>query len=511
MRFPLPDRVMLWSAVSGVLLALSFPRPGISSLAWVALVPLFLVMDKRPFRSGFVAGMFFFGTVLYWLNIVMTTYGKLAPVFSLVAYLLLVAYLALFFATATWGAWRLREKCGLSPVLTLPVLWVALEFVRSFLLTGFPWATLGYSQSHLSLIQSADLLGVYGLSFLLVLSNAVLAGTIATWQRGDRRQIPRVGWVALVVLFSLNLGYGYVRLRTFQTEDGKPLVVGLIQGNIDQSLKWDPSYQEETVRIYTSLSEKASRKDGVELLLWPESATPFYFQEDGPLAESVKTLTVDTGAYLLFGSPAYQVVNKSFRYLNSAFLLSPQGQVVGRSDKVHLVPFGEYVPLGKYLPFVEKMVVGVGDFSPGVISPLPMNGARIGALICFEGIFPELARQYVRQGSDLLVNITNDAWFGRSAAPYQHLAMTRFRAIENRVWVARAANTGISAFIRPDGTIVRQTPIFERGYLDGEVRLGAHPGVYTRIGDLFPLLALIVSIIWLVKTRKRMDSAGSEG
>jgi len=243
MRFPLPDRVMLYSAVSGVLLALSFPRPGISALAWVALVPLFLVMDKRPFRSGFVAGMFFFGTVLYWLNIVMTTYGKLAPVFSLVAYLLLVAYLALFFATATWGAWRLREKCGLSPVLTLPVLWVALEFVRAFLLTGFPWATLGYSQSNLSLIQSADLLGVYGLSFLLVLSNAVLAGTIAAWRSGDRRQIPRVGWAALVVLFSLNLGYGYVRLGMFQAEEGKPLVVGLIQGNIDQSLKWDPSYQ----------------------------------------------------------------------------------------------------------------------------------------------------------------------------------------------------------------------------------------------------------------------------
>jgi len=504
MKHLLPDRVTVISALSGALLALSFPRPSLSLLAWVALVPLFLVMDKRPFRSGFAAGMAFFGVVLYWLNIVMTTYGRLAPVFSLVAYLLLVAYLSLFFATVTWAACRLREKSGLSIALTLPVLWVALEFVRSFLLSGFPWASLGYSQNHLLVMQSADLFGLYGISFLLVLSNALLAQTLGRRGLGLFAALPWRAWGVFFLLLGLNLGYGYFRLQAFDRPPEKGLRVGLIQGNIDQSLKWDPAYQAETVALYGQLSRQAAAKDDLDLILWPESATPFYFQEGEELAAQVAAVPVDTEAFLLFGSPAYQVVNRSFRYLNSAFLLDAQGETLGRSDKVHLVPFGEYVPFGAYLPFIDKLVVGVGDFSPGIISPLPMNGARLGTLVCFEGIFPELARDYVRRGSDLLVNITNDAWFGRSSAPYQHLAMTRFRAIENRIWVARAANTGISAVISPIGVIDRQTPIFERGYLNAEVGLGSTPTVYTRYGDVGPVLALILGAFWLLRTRRKM-------
>ena len=506
MRRFLPDRATSLSFLSGLLLAFSFPRPDLASVAWFALVPLFLVMRERPFRSGFAAGVGFFGPVLYWLNIVMTTYGKMHPFFSVVAFLLLVGYLSLFFAAATWAACRLRERLGLSPLLTLPVLWVSLEFLRSFLLSGFPWASLGYSQqSHLALIQSVDLCGVYGLSFLLVLVNATLADTVPALARRTFSTLPWKGVAVAAILSAANFGYGYLRLE--QDLDGRErtLSVALVQGNIDQSVKWDPANQQNTITTYRNLSLDADRQQKTDLLVWPESATPFYFQDGGPLSDAVVATARTADAWLLFGSPAFEFVNRRPRYLNSAFLLSDDGQLLGRSDKVHLVPFGEYVPLGKYLPFIDKLVVGIGDFSPGTISPLPMNGAEVGVLVCYEAIFPELAREWVRQGSDLLVNITNDAWFGRSSAPYQHLAMTRFRAIENRIWIARAANTGISAFIAPSGRITAQSPIFKTLYLQGEVGLGARPTLYTRFGDVFPALSLLLSVVWLVKTRRRLD------
>ncbi len=502
----LPDRVTLAAALSGLLLALAYPRVDLASLAWFALVPLFLVMAERPFRSGFTAGLVFFATVLYWLNIVMTTFGRLHPLLSVVAWLLLAAYLALFFGAVTWAACRLREKLGLATVVTLPVLWVALEFLRSFLLTGFPWASLGYSQqSHLVLIQSADLFGVYGLSFLLVLSNAVLAAAVASRRRPGRGPFPTAGVCIALVLLLANASYGLWRLSGDPDRREQTLSVALVQGNIDQTVKWDPAFQRSTIDRYRELSLEAAEGAAgkVDLIIWPESATPFFFQEGKELAREVPALTRQTEAYLLFGSPAYMVVNRRARYLNSAFLLSPVGEELGRSDKVHLVPFGEYVPLGRFLPFIEKLVVGIGDFSPGEVSPLPMNGKRLGVLVCYEGIFPELARDYVDEGTDLLVNITNDAWFGRSSAPYQHLAMSRFRAVENRIWLARAANTGISAIIAPSGRITAQTPIFETRSLAGEVGLGARPTLYRMTGDVFPALCLALGLWWLLKTRRR--------
>jgi apolipoprotein N-acyltransferase len=494
---------LAWPLLAGLLLALAFPRPDLAWFAWVALVPLFLTMERRPFASGLAAGTVFFAVVLYWLNIVMTTYGALHPILSVVAYLLLVLYLALFFAATTWLACRLKARIALPVVLALPIVWVALEYLRSFFLSGFPWATLGYSQQRfLPLIQSADLFGVYGISFLLVLSNATLA---LCWQAWRQRCLPRVTIVALTataLIFAGNFGYGVQRLAQPLEERTETLKVALIQGNIDQSIKWQLQSQKKTVEIYRDLSLQAARQ-GAELIVWPESATPFYFQDVGPLSREIRGIGPATGSQLLLGSPAYEQQGSKYRYLNSAFILSSQGETLGRSDKVHLVPFGEYVPFAPILPFIDKLVVGIGDFSPGLLQPLPMNGHRAGVLVCFEGIFPNLARDYIRRGSDLLVNITNDAWFGRSSAPYQHLAMSRFRAIENRVWLVRAANTGVSAFISPSGRIVEQSPLFETTFLLQEVGLGARPSLYTRTGDMLPLLFLLLSLCALGWTWRR--------
>lgn len=503
MKLRFPDTDLRWALVSGLLLALAFPRPDLAPLAWFGMVPLLLVCGRRPFASGFVAGVGFFGLVLYWLNIVMVHYGHLHPVLSGVAYLLLTGFLALYFAVAVWAARYLQARLALAVPLTLPILWVALEFLRSFFLTGFPWALLGYSQqSLLPMIQSADLLGPYGLSFLLVLCNATLAALAGWLRRGRRVPFPRLALIATLVLFAGNLAYGHFRLARHPDRRAATLQTVLAQGNIDQSVKWDPAYQWGTVDIYRRLSS-VEPDAAARLIIWPESAVPFFFQEPGLLSGRVRQTAVDGKSWLLFGSPAFEDINRRRHYLNSAFLLSPSGEVLGRSDKVHLVPFGEYVPLKSILPFIDKLVVGIGEFSPGAISPLPMNGHKIGVLVCFEGIFPELAREYVRRGSDLLVNITNDAWFGRSSAPYQHLAMARFRAVENRIWLARAANTGISALISPSGRITARSGLFERTSVQGSVGLGSRPTLYNRLGDIFPTLCGLASLVGLLLAWRR--------
>ncbi len=504
MRRLLPDKTTCLSALSGLLMACAFPLPDYHLLAWFGLVPLILVMPKRPFKSGFVAGVVFFAVTLYWLNIVMTTYGHLHAVLSFLLYLLLAAYLALYWGAASWAACRLKEFRGYPFALTLPVFWVALEFLRAFLLTGFPWSTLGYSQhTWLVMVQSADLFGVYGLSYLLVLTNAALAENLLLKGQSPSQGRSIKTLAVTILLLMGNYAYGAWCLQQEPDSRTESLSMAVVQGNIPQSQKWRPENQLSTVRSYRELSLRAWQEGSKDLLVWPEAAMPFYFQDGGPLADSVAQLAVETNTALLFGSPAYRRDSGSLYYLNSAFMLSPSAELLGRSDKIHLVPFGEYVPLGKFLPFVNKLVAGIGDYSPGEINPLPIGEHKLGVLICYEVIFPELARESVRQGSDLLVNITNDAWFGQSSAPWQHLAMARFRAIENRVWLARAANTGISAFIAPSGTVVKQTGLFTTAFLSAEPGLGARPRLYLHMGDLIPGTFLLICLLWLVQTRRR--------
>ncbi len=495
MRLSKPDRTLIVAAASGLLLAAAFPRPDLFPLAWVALVPLLLVMRHRPFAAGFTTGAVFFATVLYWLNFVMTTYGGLQPVFSLLAYLFLIAYLAIYFGLATWEACRLETVLKIPYLLTLPPLWVALEYLRGTLFTGFPWAIIGYSQQNFSLaIQSSDVTGVYGVSLMLVVVNCAIAGIIVM----PKSRLAWLGVAATIIISISHFGYGVWREGQPLDQRTEQLRIALIQGNIDQAQKWAPDNRQSSIDRYQSLSMQALENQP-DLVIWPEAATPFFLQDPSELAAQVKQLPIQLNTSLLVGSPAYrQLSSDEYQYYNSAYLFAPTGEELGRSDKIHLVPFGEYVPLGKLLSFIDKLVVGVGDFSPGKVQPLPLNGHHLGVLICYEAIFPPLAREYVRQGSTLLVNLTNDAWFGHSSAPYQHLAMTRFRAIENRIWIARAANTGISALISPAGKVTQSGPIFESLQLSGLVGLGAEATFYTRFGDIFAYVCLGISGIFLV-------------
>jgi apolipoprotein N-acyltransferase len=511
---PRLGNVGLWLAgpLSGLLMALAFPRAGQGWLAWLALVPLFLILPYRPWRSGFSAGVVFFAVLLYWLNLVMTTYGQLPWLLSIAAYLILAVYLALFWAASCWCAVRVRNRLDLPLPVAVAVCWGALEYVRSWLLTGFPWGCIAYSQLDVPwLVQGADLFGVYGLVVAIVGVNALVAEALRPML--ERRALAWRPLAVAIVVVTFQLGYGAWMLSRPATA-GDALRVALVQGNIDQHLKWDPAFLQQTLDRYSQLSAQAVEPD---LIVWPESATPFFYQNGGQRAYQVRAVARQQQAYLLFGSPSYQRADAAgekdrVAYLNSAYLLSPQAQQLGRSDKVHLVPFGEYVPLWGMFGLVEKLATGIGDFVPGTLQPLTLDGHQAGVLICYEAIFPELARSLVAQGAQVLINITNDAWFGNSAAPWQHLDMARMRAVENRVWVLRSANTGVSALIDPTGRVVAHSSLFEPALIEGVAEFKQGGSLYTRTGDSLPRLLVAVVLLWLWQARKKkLLSARSDG
>jgi apolipoprotein N-acyltransferase len=472
---------------SGVALALAFPLVDASPLAWVALVPLLWVALGRgegtAFRTGWIAGFAFFLATLYWIVYTISHYTALPPPVAVGPLLLLCGFLALGTGLFVLGCERAR-RAGLPLALAAPALWVAVEWIRTWILGGFPWVGLGYSQWRTTyLIQFAELTGVHGVSALIVLVNVVVYGAFRRWRDGE---VPRVrGLLAVTVLLAGLVGWGYVRVgQVAQAPAAGEVRVGFIQGNIPQDVKWDPAYQTATIDRYEEMTVQAARA-GAELIVWPEAAVPLFFQNPDPLRDRILELADRLDVWLVFGSAAYGMEGEQAVLYNRAYVVSPAGEEQAY-DKMELVPFGEYVPLAELFFFVHKIVEGVGDFRSGA-EPVVMrtpHGA-FGILICYEGIFPDLTRRFVAGGADYLVNITNDAWFGRSSAPYQHLAMGTVRAIENRVPLVRVANTGFSAMVDADGTIRWRTGLFESTWRVDTVRWPDMPTVYTRFGDLF--------------------------
>jgi len=487
---------LLLALLSGLLLTASFPPSRFAFLAWFALIPLLKSLEKaRPslaFRLGFAAGLAHFLTLIYWVIIVMGHYGHLPIPVSVSILILFSLYLSLYPAVFAWGCSYIANSFLGS--FKVAGLWVALEYVRANILTGFPWCLLGHSQYlNLEAIQVADLVGAYGTSFVIVLTSALIYG-VAFERKLQRwkREAPLV-----LLILALALGYGVYRTSFSDTAQSRQFVkIAVVQGNIDQSIKWNSAYQEKTIQIYRNLTLQ-SRTFGPDLVVWPETAVPLFFQNEEPPARRILLTAQQAGAHIIFGSPAYRRQAGSVSFFNRAYLLSPSAEVLGSYDKVHLVPFGEYVPMKRFLPFVRRLVVSAGDFLPGeTVAPLNFPKAPAGVLICFESIFPDLGRAMTQKGAAFLINLTNDAWYGMSSAPFQHFSMAVFRAVENRRPLVRAANTGISAFILPTGKILGQTDLFRETLLTGEIPLGDSGWtLYTRTGDWFALLLTILSTV----------------
>ncbi len=493
---------ILLSLLSGILLVLSFPNFDLELLAWFALVPLFYSIDGKglyhSFILGFFTGVISFLGIIYWIIVAVHTYGDVPLIPSGFILLLLVVYLSLYIGAFAFLTRFVQNRSGLRTFLFTPALWAALEYLRSFLLSGFPWANLGYSQYlHLPFIQMADITGPYGPSFVVLLVNATLFGIVRQW---PRKIFPFKEVILTVLILSGILIYGYSRMKVVDRQmiENPPLKIGLVQGNIDQSIKWDESFQKETLKIYENLSFKVA-EDKPSLIIWPETATPFFFQDAKEYQPLILNIPKKTGAFLLFGTPSYMLQKGKVSHYNSACLISPSGDLVGKYDKIHLVPFGEYIPLQDLLFFIGSLGEGIGDFKSGKeIYNFSLPQGKFGVLICFEIIFSDLCRRFVKGGANFLVTITNDAWFGRTSAPYQHFSMAVFRAVENRVFVARAANTGITGIIDPKGSIVKQGGIFKEEAMSGTIRFSNRKTFYTLYGDLFAWACTLFSILLLV-------------
>lgn len=506
------------SVISGLLLILSFPKFDFYPLAWIAISPLLIFLYGKDFRAAFKAGfvfgvVYFFGTT-YWIYHSVHYYGSIALIPSLFLVLLLCAYLALYPAVFSSLYAGLIRKTNLSAMLIAPALWTSLEYVRAYAMTGFPWSSLGYSQyKFTALIQIADITGVYGISFLVIALNAALADYFIIKKRSIDRPlyslIPTLSSYAILTLSVLFiLSYGVYKLYS-QQSSGRIIKAAVIQGNIDQNKKWDTAFQSEVIENYRNLSSTASSY-APDIMIWPETSVPFYFGYDHALSENLVNFQRSLNTYLLFGAVINRENPNNKRddatdriFTNSVVLLDKNGQTSYIYDKIHLVPFGEYVPLRNLLFFVDKLVYGVGDYSRGnsYIKAVTPFGS-FGTLICYEIVFPGLVRKFYRSGGDFIVTITNDAWFGQTSGPYQHFSISVFRAIENRKPVLRAANTGISGVIDTKGRIQTSTRLFEKTFFVENIITNNSLTLYTKYGDIFTYFCIVWSLILILKESK---------
>jgi apolipoprotein N-acyltransferase len=478
------------AALAGLAMHLAFPRPGWDLLGWVALAPVLALAvtawsSRQALVEGWVAGLAFFLPLMRWLTHTMTTFSTLTPFLAFLVLVALAAYLALFWGGVAWALGWLRPRLGARVLWLAPALWVAGEYARTYLLSGFPWGLLGYVPSRrLLLIQIAAWTGVYGVSALLALVNAALA-----WAAVERRWQAAVT-AGAVVLVAVG-GAALVGRAQLGPADAPTRSVAIVQGNIPQAVKWDAAFRAQTFEIYGQLTRAAA--PGSRLIVWPEAAVPAYLRFEPGAMTWLTDLAASVRVPLLVGAPDAEPDGRRARYLNSAFLVEAAG-LRGRYDKMHLVPFGEYVPLKRLLFFVDAIAAEIGDFTPGREATLfQLEGTPFGTVICYEVIFPDLFRRFVAGRASFMTNITNDAWFGDSGGPLQHLQMVPLRAVENRVAIVRAANTGVSALVLPTGAIQSTLPLGTRGTLRAAVPLRQGATFYTRFGDVFALACAAVT------------------
>ncbi len=509
------DKFSLLAAVSGVLLILVFPGFNLSFLAWVALVPLLVALRGRTagrsFRLGFLTGLISFAGILYWIIPTVIADGE-HPLIAVFSLLLLSSVLAVFYGLFCLVLNLLKSKKKMPVIidaLIVAALWVSLEWLRGHIFSGLPWAVLGYSQwRNLTFIQISEFTAVYGVSFFIIFVNAIIGG------RFFKRNRPLIdGWQYLVIALAvivINSMFGYVRIKSVKRKDsGSPARIGILQGNIDQYMKWDREYEELIFDSYTGLVAEI-KKEKPEVIVWPETAVPGYLRLEKKIHGWVKNLARFSGAYHIIGSPE----REEGKFYNSAFLVSPGGDILQRYDKIHLVPVGEYFPFKAVFKKIFRALDDLGDFNPGrkyerFITP----SGIFGVVICYESIFPDLTRKIVGMKSDYLINITNDAWYLRTAALQQHFSMNVFRAVENRINLVRAANTGISGFINKYGRVEKETGIVERVCITAGITGRDYVTFYTRHGDVFAyscMVFLLGTILFLKKGSKPDPAEGDK-
>jgi apolipoprotein N-acyltransferase len=493
---------MILSIIAAVLLSLSFSSFNLGILSWFGFIPLLIALENKSLRQSFFmaffCGVIFWAATVYWLIHV-----------TLLGQIILILYLAIYFGVFGIAVYLSRFYSCLNRLFFITSSWVLLEYLRSYLFTGFPWSLMAFSQyKNLPLIQIADFSGVWGVSFLVVLVNV---GLYLFLRNKSRKNILAV----CVALLFMSLIYGFHKLNNNSKipANAKVLKVSVVQGNILQHLKWDRRATDFILNNYKEVTIWAV-KEKPDLVIWPEASVPGLFGQDEKEFAEVFNLAKGQNINLLVG--AVSQVNDN--YFNSALLINNSGQLLDTYNKLHLVPFGEFIPFKKTFPFLET-IAPIGDITAGEkytifklqadtfaspeaglsTNPDKSDGIGFGVLICFEDLFPQISRQFIKNGAKFLVNITNDAWYKEGSAPYQHFAASVFRAVENHVYLARAANTGISGIIDPYGRIIAKVSdgkgkdIFVKGYSSQKIYLvPAKPTFYNHFGDLFIIFCLLL-------------------
>ena len=505
MTLPRYARLSL-AIASGAALAFSFPNYNLSLLAWAAIGMLVLAsFEARPWEGllyGFLHGVVFYPLSVPWIDTVMRQYGNVDPWLSAAILGLLSVAFALFPAVFAWGIAYVSRK--LPPgqnrayaCLLAPFLWVAIEVGKTYLiLGGFPWNLTGYAVSEsLGLVQLAAITGIYGLSFLVAAYSSFVVYAILS----GRQRAWKAAMVATGVLILIGAGGKY-----FVPVAVPQHVAHLVQTDFPQSEEYPSNWMQlhageldQLERISVSAVQDTPARPG--LIVWPEVPAPFSMQ-DPNFSERAQKIARDSGSDFLVGIVDWKR-DRAGKWLasNTAALLGPAGQRIFTYDKIHLVPFGEFVPYRRLLWFAGRLTADIGDFTPGNaygVGKVPEGS--FGVFICYEAIFPAQVREYTSHGAQLLINISNDGWFGRSSAPAQHLMMARVRAVENRRWLLRDTNNGFTASIDPYGRVIAELPTDVRSELDApyDFRTGLTP--YVRFGDWFAWLCVIVSLSLLI-------------
>lgn len=491
----------VWVPASAALLIFSFPPFSQPWCAWLALIPWLRGVSLWPVRKAFGASyllglLFFLGSIPWLIHVTFIGWAILCAVLAI--------YFGLFGMLAAWSAGRPLRR------LLLPAAWVALEFGRTHIFTGFGWNLLSASQTPwLPVIQLADLTGAWGISFVLVLANVLLVEALATGKTSAARA--RAG-VLLIAVMAAILGYGTWRFAALKAAmvAAPRTKVAVVQGNIPQDEKWDESLRDMILQRYKQLTQEAARQQP-QLIVWPETAVPDYLWLDETVTQAVISSARAVKTPLLVGAPMGTLQQAVWRTTNSAALLDPQGVLTQRHDKLHLVPFGEFVPFERQVPWLRELLPTIGNFSSGneftvfKAASLP----PFSVLICFEDVFPELARAFVRHGAQWLLVITNDAWFGPTPAAYQHAQASLMRAVELRVPLARAANTGWSGCFSAAGETLASVrssegkELFVPGTVSCELALPQTYSLYRAWGDWWAWTCLVASGVWLGWLKRR--------
>lgn len=487
-------RSLLLSALSGALYFLSFPKANLYFLSWIALIPLLIVLHRegevKSVIYGFIAGFIANLGLFYWIYTVVknNTYSVLQ---GLVCWALLAAYLALYFAAWVFLLNKVKKTYSVFRFSVFAAsLWVSLEFIRAYLLSGFPMGIFGYSQwKFLSLIQIAQYTGVFGISFILVITN------VSLWRVWKTRRV--LPFLFIASALTITAVFGVMLLNVNYLMPPPYIKAAVVQGNIDQYKKWDAGYEKEILDTYSKLVTEAAG-EFPDVIIWPETAVPGYLPADPELYSWVSLLAQQTGTYHIIGAP-YN--NGERDYYNASFLFGPQGEILGWHKKTHLVPFGEYVPFRKLLEPFFGVLNTLGDFTQGgAPTVLSLKSVQWGPTICSENFFGSTVRRSVRQGAEVLVNQTNDAWFFRTSAQELHFTMNVFRAIENRRTVVVSGNTGISGVIEPSGKISARIEPYKTAYFTANVGPSRVSTFYSRLGDVFAALCLVLSLLMVAGT-----------